>query len=396
MKEPRTMTHSVLSAAVAERIVEEDVSFRTKMLESAVGLEDVIALGRGDPDFHTPQHIVDAAQAAIENNEHHYTHPQGILPLREAIVEMLQRDNDLSYNTDEIVVTAGVQESIMLCMLALVDAGDEVLITSPRFTTYDNAVILCGGVPVPVPTYEEDDFALMPAAIEALITPRSKVLVLVTPNNPTGAVTPPNVIREIAALAERHNLILISDEIYDKLIYSGDEHLSAGSLPGMKERTITLNGFSKSYAMTGWRVGYMAAPEDFVRKIVEARHTLSINTNTPAQYAALAALTGPQDEVAAMLEAYGERRAYLMQALTDMGLSYGRPGGAFYIYTNVSSTGMSAEEFCLRLLKEARVMIFPGSLFGDDSGKYLRISYLQPIDRIREAVGRMQRFIEEA
>jgi aminotransferase len=390
------MTQSALSAALAERIVEEDVSFRTKMLESAVGLEDVIALGRGDPDFHTPQHIVDAAQRAIENNEHHYTHPMGIPQLREAIVEMLQRDNDLTYNVDEIVVTAGVQESIMLCMLALVDPGDEVLITSPRFTTYDNAVILCGGVPVPVPTFEDDDFALMPAAIEERLTSRSKVLVLVTPNNPTGAVTPPETIREIAALAERHNLILISDEIYDKLIYEGDEHLSAASLPGMKERTITLNGFSKSYAMTGWRVGYLAAPEDFVRQIVETRHTQSINTNTPAQFAALAALTGPQDGVNAMLEAYGERRAYLMQALTDMGLTYGNPGGAFYIYTNISSTGMSAEEFCLRLLAEARVMIFPGSLFGDDSDKYIRISYLQPMERIREAVARMKRFIDAA
>ena len=388
------MSQSALSAALAGRIEEEDVSFRTKMLESAAGLEDVIALGRGDPDFHTPQHIVDAAQSAIADNQHHYTHPQGIPQLREAIVEMLARDNHLTYSTDEIMVTAGVQEAIMLCMLALVDPGDEVLITSPRFTTYDNAVILCDGVPVPVPTYEEDDFALMPAAVEACITPRSKVLVLVTPNNPTGAVTPPDVVREIAELAKRHNLILISDEIYDKLIYPGSEHLSAASLPGMKERTITLNGFSKSYAMTGWRIGYLAAPEDFVRKIVEARHTLSINANTPAQYAALAALTGPQDDVAAMLEAYGERRAYLMQALTDMGLSYGDPTGAFYIYTNVSSTGMSAEEFCLRLLQEARVMIFPGSLFGDDSGKYIRISYLQPIDRIREAVARMQRFIE--
>lgn len=388
------MTESALSAALAQRIVEEDTSFRTKMLERAAGLKNVIALGRGDPDFHTPAHIVKAAQRAITENQHHYTHPMGIPELRAAIADMLRRDNGLSYSADEIMVTAGVQESIMLCMLALVDAGDEVLITSPRFTTYDNAVLLCGGVPVPVPTYEEDDFALTPAAIEARITERSKVLVLVTPNNPTGAVTPPAMVREIAALATKHDLILISDEIYDKLIYEGAEHLSAASLPGMKERTITLNGFSKSYAMTGWRIGYMAAPADFVHAIIETRHTLSINTNTPAQYAALAALNGTQDDVSAMLEAYGERRAYLMQALSDMGLSYGFPGGAFYIYTNVSSTGMSAEEFCLRLLDEAQVMIFPGSLFGDESDRYIRISYLQPMDQIREAVARIRRFID--
>jgi len=387
------MTNTPLLAALAGRIQEEDVSFRTKMLEAAGGLTDVIALGRGDPDFHTPAHIVAAAKQAIDENQHHYTHPAGLPQLREAIVEHLQGEYDLDYGVDEVIVTAGVQESIMLLMLGLVNAGDEVLITSPRFTTYDMAVSLCGGVPVPVPTYEEDDFALMPAEIEKRITPRSKVLVLVTPNNPTGAVTPPEVIREIADLCVKHDLVLISDEIYAKLIYPGSEHLSAASLPGMKERTITLNGFSKSYAMTGWRVGYMAAPEAFTRMLIEPRHTLSINANTPAQFAALAALTGPQEPVDAMLEAYGERRAYLMDALDSMGFTYGHPGGAFYIYTNVSSSGMPSPEFCLRLLQEARVMIFPGSMFGDDSDKYIRISYLQPLERIEEAVARMKEFV---
>ncbi len=387
------MTQSPLLAALADRIEEEDVSFRTRMLEAAGGLTDVIALGRGDPDFHTPAHIVAAAKQAIDDNQHHYTHPAGLPQLREAIVENLSSEYGLSYGVDEIIVTAGVQESIMLLMLGLVNEGDEVLITSPRFTTYDSAVHMCGGVPVPVPTYEKDDFALMPAEIEARITPRSKVLVLVTPNNPTGAVTPPAVIREIADLCVKHDLVLISDEIYAKLIYPGSEHLAAGSLPGMKERTITLNGFSKSYAMTGWRVGYLAAPEAFTRMLIEPRHTLSINANTPAQFAALAALTGPQDAVDEMLEAYAERRAYLMGALDAMGFTYGHPGGAFYIYTNVSSSGMKSPEFCLRLLQEAQVMIFPGSMFGDDSDQYIRISLLQPLARIEEAVARMSAFV---
>lgn len=383
----------LLIDALAERIVEEDVSFRTRMLEIAAGLDDVIALGRGDPDFHTPPHIVEGAKQALDQNQHHYTHPAGLPQLREAIADTLRRDHGLAYGRDEIIVTAGVQESIMLLMLGLVNPGDEVLITSPRFTTYDMAVSMCGGVPVPVPTYEEDDFALMPAAIEARITPRTKALVLVTPNNPTGAVTPPAVIREIAELVKRHNIVLISDEIYAKLIYPGSEHLSAATLPGMKERTITLNGFSKAYAMTGWRVGYLAGPESFVRMLVEPRHTLSINTNTPAQFAALAALTGPQDAVQAMLEEYAERRAYLMGALSDLGMTYGHPGGAFYIYTNVSSTGLPSPRFCEELLRQGRVMIFPGSMFGDDSDKYVRISYLQPLPRIEEAVGRMGDFI---
>ena len=389
------MPNFPLLSALSSRIIAEDVSFRTKMLELASGLDDVIAMGRGDPDFHTPKHIVDAAVKAINDNQHHYTHPAGLSELREAIAEMLKRDNSLAYDANEIIVTAGAQEAIMLCMLALVDAGDEILITSPRFTTYDTAVQMCGGKPVPVPTYEKDDFALMPAEIEARITERTKALVLVTPNNPTGAVTPPNIIKEIAELARRHNLIVISDEIYDKLIYEGSEHLSIGSLPEMKGRTITLNGFSKSYAMTGWRIGYLAAPQAFIRLITEPRHTLSINTNTPAQFAALAALTGPQEVITDMLEAYAERREFMMKAMDDMGLTYGHPGGAFYLYTNISNTGSGAEQFCETLLRDGRVLVFPGSMFGDESDSYIRFSYLQPLDRVQEAMKRMAGVIEK-
>jgi aspartate/methionine/tyrosine aminotransferase len=380
--------------ARSKRIVEQDVSFRTKMLELAAGLPDVIAMGRGDPDFHTPKHIVDAAIQAIQANQHHYTHPAGLAELREAIAESLNRDYQLAYQAEDIVVTAGAQEAIMLCMLALVDKDDEVLITSPRFTTYDTAVEMCGGKAVPVPTYEKDDFALMPAEIEARITERTKVLVLVSPNNPTGAVTPPEVIKEIAELVKRHDLIVISDEIYGQLIYEGSEHLSIGSLEGMKERTITLNGFSKSYAMTGWRIGYLAAPQAFVRLITEPRHTLSINTNTPAQFAAIAALKGPQDVITEMMEAYSQRRQLMMEAVSSMGLSYGHPGGAFYLYTNTSKTGMGAAQFCETLLREGQVLLFPGSMFGDDSGHYTRMSYLQPLERIQEALERMATVID--
>ena len=384
-----------LVRALAGRIQEEDVSIRTRMLEAAAGLDDVIAMGRGDPDLHTPRHIVEAAKRAIDDNQHHYTLPHGMPALRAAIARALARDHGLDYDAEEIIVTAGVQESVMLTMLGLVDPGDEVLITSPRFTTYDTAVALCGGVPVPVPTYERDDFALMPAEIEARITPRTKALVLVTPNNPTAAVTPPEVIRQIADLARRHDLLVVSDEIYARLVYDGAEHLSIATLPGMKARTITLNGFSKSYAMTGWRVGYLAAPRDFVRHLIEPRHTLSINAATPSQFAALAALEGPQGPVEEMVAEYARRRAYLMPVLRDLGLSYGYPGGAFYIYLNVSSSGLGAADFCLRLLQEARVMIFPGQLFGDDSDHYVRIGYLQPLPRIEEAMDRLSVFLAD-
>ena len=386
-------TQSPLHARLAPRIVEEDGSFRSRMLAIAAGLPRVIALGRGDPDFHTPQHIADAAKAAIDANQHHYTGPTGLPALREAIAANLKGEYALDYTADEIIVTAGVQESIMLCMLGLVAEGDEVLITSPRFTTYDTAVHLCGGVPIPVPTFEKDDFALDVAEIEKRITPRTRMFVLVSPNNPTGAVTPPDVIRKIADLAVRHDILIIADEIYAKLIYPPHEHLSLATLPGMKERTITLNGFSKTYAMTGWRVGYLAAPLDFVEKLTEPRHTLSINTCTISQHAALAALTGPQDDMDMMYRAYAERREWLMEALTDAGLTYGAPGGAFYIYTNISSTGLSAPDFCEGLLRETGVMVFPGTMFGDDSTDYIRISYLQPLPLIREAMGLIAGFI---
>ena len=366
------------------------------MLSLAAGMTDVIALGRGDPDFHTPAHIVAAAKAAIDANHHHYTGPTGLPALRAAIAADLKAAHGLDYGSDEIVVTAGAQEGIMLTMLGLCTPGDEVLITSPRFTTYDTAVRLCGGVPVPVPTHEQDDFALDVAEIAARISPRTRMFVLTTPNNPTGAVTPPAVIRAIADLALQHDLLIVADEIYARMIYAPNQHLSMATLPGMRDRTVTLNGFSKTYAMTGWRVGYLAAPGDFVGKLTEPRHTLSINTCTISQYAALAALTGPQEPVQQMLDDYAARRAWLMPALTAAGFTYGHPGGAFYIYTNIASSGLAAPDFCERLLRATGVMVFPGTMFGDTSRDYIRVSYLQPLPLIREAMSRIADFTTKA
>lgn len=384
---------SVIADKLTGRIVEEDGSFRTRMLAIAATLPSVIAMGRGDPDFHTPAHITAAAKKAIDDNQHHYTGPTGLPQLRTAIAADLKKEYGLDYGADDIVVTAGVQESITLIMLALINPGDEVLITSPRFMTYDTAVGLAGGVPVPVPTFQKDDFALDISEIEKRITAKTKMFVLVSPNNPTGAVTPPDVIRKIAELAIKHDILIISDEIYAKIIYEGNEHLSIATLPGMKERTITLNGFSKTYAMTGWRVGYLAAPADFVTKVTEVRHTLSINTCTISQYAALAAVTGPHEPIQAMIDEYAQRRAFLLPALDEMGLTYGNPGGAFYVYINVSGTGMSTPDFCERLLRETGVMLFPGTMFGDHDPSYIRMSFLQPLPLIKEAVERMKGFI---
>ena len=373
----------------------DDESFRSELLGIASKMDDVIPLGRGDPDFHTPKHIVEAAKKALDENKHHYTPPNGLPELRNAISKNFKEKYSLDYNIDEIVVTAGVQESIALAMLSLLERDDEVLITSPRFTTYDLTVRMCNAIPVPIPTYEKNNFALMPDIIEQKITNKTKLIVLVSPNNPTGAVTPPENIKKIADIAIKHNLIVIADEIYADLIYENHEHLSIGTLENMKERTLTLNGFSKTYAMTGWRIGYIAGPEDIAVKMSEIRHSLSINSCTFSQYGALAALEGPQEEIIKMKEEYNLRRKFCMRALDEIGFTYGDPGGAFYIYTNVSKSGLSASNFCKKLLKNTGVLLFPGTLFGDEEDKYIRLSYLQPIEKIQESMKRIKGFINE-
>ncbi|MBM1219796.1 pyridoxal phosphate-dependent aminotransferase [Ponticoccus sp. SC2-23] len=385
---------SPLRDRLAPRIVAEDGAWRAKMAAAAEGLSDIIVMGAGDPDLPTPTHVVEAAKAALDAGAHHYTPPAGMPTLREAIAAMLHRDYGLDYSADEVVVTAGVQESVMLLMLALVAPGDEVLVTSPRFTTYDTACHMCGGTLVPVPTHQKDGFALDPSEVEARITPRTRLFVLTSPNNPTGGVTPPEAIRAIAEICVRHDILLVSDEIYAGVLFDGAEHLSAATLPGLKERTITLNGFSKTYAMTGWRVGYMAAPADFVAQLIEPKHALSINTCTVSQHAALAALTGPQEPIRAMVATYADRRALLLDALRRMGLSFAPPMGGLYVYPDVTPTGLGAEEFCLRLLREAQVLINPGGVFGDTDDRHIRMSFLQPIDRLEIALGRMAAFID--
>lgn len=379
-----------LSKALAERMRPKNTDYRQRLVEKASQLEDVIIMGLGDPDARSPKHVVEAARKAIIEGHTKYTHPAGMPELREAIAALLIKQYKLNYSPSEIIVTAGTQEAVMLCMLALVDQGDEVLLPQPRFTSYDTAVEMLGGRVVPVPTFEADGFALRPDEIASRITSRTKVLILVTPNNPTGAVTPPESIREIAKLCQNRDIVVISDEIYGSLLFDDAEHLSLASLPGMKERTITLNGFSKSHAMTGWRIGYLAAPEQIIQKLVEPRHTLSISASTPSQYAALAAATGPQTAVAQIMETYVERRKILLPGLDSLGFSYGTPAGAFYVYTNVSSTGMPATVFCERILEDARVLVQPGMLFADPDDRYVRFSLLQPKSRIKEALDRMK------
>ena len=379
----------------ADRVKIKGPSIRTKMLDIAATLDDVIALGRGDPDLDTPPHIVEAGRQALSSGATHYTHPQGLPELREAIVKSLRDDCAADYSADEIVVTVGAQEAMFCAMMALINPGDEVIVPSPGYNTYHRHIELAGGKVVIVPTYQKDDFALTVEAVEKAVTPRTRMLTIINPSNPTGAVIPPVEVERLAKWAAEKGLIVISDEIYGKLTYDGHRVLSPASLPGLKERTITINGFSKAYAMTGWRVGYFAAPRELCVPMTEIHHGLAICAPAVSQHAALAALTGPQDCIDAMLRTYDERRRAMCHALDAMGLTYATPGGGFYIYVNVATTGMKASVFCPKLLKEGRVMLFPGMLYGDHTDDFVRLSLLEPLPRIEEAADRMARFINK-
>ena len=388
------MTQVVPESHLAARAVSVKSSFRTRMLELSAGLDGIIALGRGDPDFDTPPDIVAAGADALANGYTHYTAPPGLPELREAISRKLERDNGLDYPANRIIVTNGVQEALLIAFLALVDPGDDVLLQAPRFNAFDYMVNLAGGRVVEVPTLEEDDFALRADAIQGALTERSKLLVIANPNNPTGGLTPHAELERIAGLAAEHDLLVISDEIYEKLIFGGREHVSLGTFDALRDRTVTVNGFSKAYAMTGWRVGYLAAPAWFMEPAVEIKHTLSICTPPALQRGALAALEGGDDAVASMLAEYERRLNLVLGSLDEMGISYGRPGGGMYVYANVSSTGLDAESFCLDLLRQERVMVFPGTMFADPANRHIRITLLSPYGSMAVALTRMQRFVE--
>ncbi len=385
-----------MAARLAARAGSVKSSFRTRMLELATGLDDIIALGRGDPDFETPPAIVAAGADALIGGYTHYSPPPGLPELREAIAFQLKLNNNVNYQAKQIIVTNGAQEALLIGILALVDPGDEVVLQAPRFNAFDYMVKVAGGRVVDVPTLEEDDYALRADAIRSVLTERSKLLVIANPNNPTGGLTPHAELERIAKLAEEHDLPVISDEIYEKLIFGGAEHVSLAALDGMDDRTVTVNGFSKAYAMTGWRVGFLAAPEWLMEPAVEIKHTLSICTSPALQRGALAALESGDAAVATMLAEYERRLELVLRRLDDMDISYGRPGGGMYVYANISSTGLDAETFCLELLRREQVMVFPGTMFADPANRHIRITLLSPYDSMEEALARMERFVERA
>jgi aminotransferase len=378
-----------MSTAVAAGLVDE----RDVLLAIAERLPDVISLGLGDPDFPTPAHVVAAAKEAMADGRcDRYTHPAGLIDLRRAIAAKLARENGIPADPEtEVTVTTGGQEALYVVVQALLDPGDEILVPDPRYSSYDAAISQAGGVIVPIPTHEEDAFDLDPVEVERRITSHTKAILLVTPGNPTAGVISPAHLRRIAEIAIAHDLVIISDEMYERYTYDGAVHFSVGSLPEMRGRTITIGGFSKSYAMTGWRLGYVVAPAALTRAIRALKTLVSISAPTISQWAGVAALTGPQTCVEEFRTTFDARRQALMSALDAMGFTYGHPYGAFYVFANVSAAGMPAFALAKRLLEEARVLIFPGTGFGAAWGNYLRFSLAQPTPVLLEAVARLQR-----
>lgn len=366
------------------------------LMELARSRPAAITLGLGDPDLPTPAHIVAAAAEAIESGRTGPTPATGLLELREAIARKLSRDNGVEVDPEtEVLVTTGGQEALFLLVQALIEPGDEIIVPDPRYTSYDRAISLAGGKMVLVPTHAENNFALDPDEVEKRITPRTKVLLVISPNNPTAGVNPPEVMQRLAEIATKHDLIVVADEIYEKFVYDDAVHVSIASLPGMRSRTITLNGMSKTYAMTGWRIGYLAAPSSFIRAASGLKEMVNIQAPSVSQWASVAALNGPQECVEEMRRTYDERRKMMMGELDRMGISYGHPYGGLYIWANVSSTGLSASEFSYKLLDEENVLVLPGAGFGQGWDDWIRMTILQPEETLREVAERMSKIVEQ-
>jgi aminotransferase len=365
-----------------------------KFFDIAATMEDVISLGIGEPDFTTPQPIIEAGIQSLQTGETHYTSNHGLLPLRQAISSHLEKLYGVHYNPeDEIIITVGVSEALYLTFTALLEPGDEVIIPTPCFVSYQPEVILAGGKPVEIFTNMEDDFQPDPALIKKAITPKTKAIFLGYPNNPTGAVASRERLQAISKLAEENDILVISDEIYDRLVYD-HEHVCFPSLPGMQERSILLGGFSKAYAMTGWRIGYAAGPADLIKGLVRIHQYSVMSAPTISQYAALEALKVGEPYVQEMLQEYDRRRRLIHQGLNDLGLPTFEPHGAFYVFPSIHNTGMTDEAFAERLLLEQKVAVVPGSSFGDAGSGFVRCSYATSYEKIEKALDRMGRFLK--
>ena len=366
-----------------------------KFFDLAADMSHCISLGVGEPDFKTPWSVRDAGIRSLELGRTKYTANSGLKELRGEICNYLQRRFDLHYKEENILVTVGGSEAIDLTIRAVVQPGDEVIIPEPCFVCYEPITQLTGGVPVHIATRAEDQFRLTADQLRAAITPRTKLLIFPYPNNPTGAVMSAAEMEEIAAVLRETNVLVLSDEIYSELTYGLDRHVSIASLPGMAERTIVVNGFSKSYAMTGWRLGYAAGPAPLVKVMTKIHQSCIMSAPTTSQYAAITALRQCDDQIEMMRDEYNRRRRYVVKALNEMGLTCFEPRGAFYVFPSIQISGLTSSEFCEQLLREKEVAIIPGSAFGASGEGYARISYAYSVDHLQTAMKRIREFLTE-
>ena len=382
--------------ALAKRVRSVPPSGIRRFFDILATMDDVISLGVGEPDFDTPERIVAAGVRSLQNGRTHYTSNYGTFELRRALAAHLERRYGVAYDpATELLITVGASEAVDLALRATCDLGDEIILHEPSYVAYAPAVLFAGGTVVHVATRLADDFALDPAAVEAAVTPRTKAIFLGFPCNPTGAVLADDIQDELAAIAERHDLLVYSDEIYDRLAYGSYRHRAFSALAGMRDRTILMGGFSKAYAMTGWRVGYLAAPATILEGIVKVHQYGIMSAPTTAQDAALEALVGGEAEVERMRAEYDRRRRFVVDGLNALGLRTFEPLGAFYAFPEVTTTtGLTSEAFAEGLLAEERVAVIPGSAFGPSGEGHVRACYATSYEQLGEAMGRIGRFVE--
>jgi aminotransferase len=364
--------------------------------QTSVPIPGLINLGSGTPDFVPPPAVFEAMQAAVANQQIQYTAWTGIPPLRAAIAEKLKTENGMTVDPDsELIVTSGAQEALMATLMTLLDPGDNALTPSPHYDEYTRDTTILGGTLIPVPTTPESNFTIDVNDLEAAITPRTKALVIVTPNNPTGTVLPEATLRDIAALAQQRDLIAISDEIYEYYVFDEHKHISLSTLPGMRERTITINSFSKSFGMTGLRLGYIAAPAEFVEAMLPFHHAMMICANSIAQAGGLAALSQPRDWFADILTEYDRRRGLWMATLDEIGLPYSKPQGAYYVFIDIRPSGMTSAEFVTRAREEARLVFQPGTIGGGAGEGFIRGALTKGSPEFEEGLDRFKTFIRK-
>lgn len=379
---------------LAKKVVEIEPSGIRKFFDVVNEMKDAISLGVGEPDFDTPWRIREEGIYSLEKGRTFYTSNSGLKELKEEICNYIQRKTSVVYDPkSEVVVTVGGSEGIDIAMRAMLDPGDEVLIPQPSYVSYLPCAVLAGGVPVVIPLQNKNEFKLTREELEAAITPRTKILVLPFPNNPTGSIMTREDLEPIAEVVKEHDLFVISDEIYSELSYRG-EHVSIAEFPGLRERTIMINGFSKGFAMTGWRLGYACGPAEIIEQMIKIHQFAIMCAPTNSQYAAIEGLRNCQPEVDEMREAYNQRRRFLMHEFRRIGLKCFEPYGAFYVFPDVSEFGMTSEEFATRFLEEERVAVVPGTAFGASGEGFIRISYAYSLEDLKVALGRLERFIE--